>query len=133
MATAQDIIDIATLRLGRRPAGTAFNSYQSSMNSELFEALQNLISELTADNCLHIPTPTSTSTTLDLYDEQIRALGLLATRDFIPILRVRDVNPVLMRQIEDAERNLSSDNNISMAVEMPGLSFAYKYDIASDT
>ncbi len=132
MATAQNIIDSATLKLGLRLQGTSYADYDSSANGDAFTVLQDLIAQLTADNCLHIPTPSATTDTLDLYEEQVRDLKNLLARDLINEFRVTEVPPPLMAEISKSEDNLDSDNNISMAVEMPGLSFSYKYDVTSD-
>jgi|DEB0MinimDraft_3_1074331.scaffolds.fasta_scaffold42901_3 hypothetical protein len=132
MATAQNVIDSAAVKLGLCPTGTSFATWDSNANTDAFTVLQDLISKLTADNCLHIPTPSTVGTTLDLYEEQVRDLKLLLARDLIVEFRISDFSPLLFEQVKDAERSLSADNNISMAVQMPGLSFSYKYDVTSD-
>lgn len=121
MATAQDIIDSATLKLGIRQQGTAFNTYDSSANTDAFVVLQDLISELVADNALHIPTPAATTDTLDLYPEQIRSLKLLLARDLKMEFRVGEAPQELLAEIKEAERNLRIDNNISISADLSGL------------
>lgn len=133
MATAQDIIDAATLMVGVRPQGTAYNSFDSSANTDAFTALQDLIAEYAADNKLHIPVPSATTDTLDLYEEQIRSLKYVHAGDLIDLFRVKDVSPKLTREIEDAKQNLEADNNINISVDMSDLPGTYRYDIERDS
>jgi hypothetical protein len=131
MATAQQIIDSATLKLGLRPQGTTYDSFDSSANNDAFTVLQDLVAQLTADNCLHIPTPSSTTDTLDLYEEQVKDLKSLLARDLMVEFRIAEAGAQLMREISSAEDRLDNDNTISLEVEMP-LGFSYKYDVTSD-
>ena len=132
MADAQAIIDAATLNLGRRPAGTGFDSHDSAMNTELFTALQDLIANLAESNKLQIPTPSATTDTLDLYPGQVEALKWLFTKRCISALRVSAVNPWVMQMIDAADDDIQKYRNIDISVDLSEFSRKGRWDINTD-
>lgn len=132
MADAQEIIDAATLKLGRRPAGTTMSTHNSSLNTELFEAFQDLVSELNEGNKLQIPTPALVSTTLDLYPGQLRPLKLIFTEVAMSICRVREISPKLAQEIEEGKDKLNKYRNIDLSIDLGEYNRTGRYDIKSD-
>lgn len=133
MATAQDIIDASTLMLGLRSQGTAFSTYDSSANTDAFTALQDFIAQYAAENKLHIPTPSATSDTLDLYPEQIRSLKYAFAVDLMNLFRVAEIPQALASAIREATKDLESDNNIDISADLSDFKFtSSRYDITRD-
>lgn len=129
MATSQTIIDRATGILRVRGAGVSFSS--NAKNSDVFLALQNLISEWVEDSVLNIPAPSALGDTLDIPPGTERALAYNLAVEVASDLG-KQPTPFVANIAEQTKDRLEADITLDISVDMSDLSFAHRYNIEKE-
>ena len=133
MATPQNIIDRATSLIRVRTSGVTFSTDDANKNSDVFEALQNLISEWGEDGLMNIPAPSTLTETLDIPNGTIRALDYNLAVEICGDFGI-EPSPVVFKIAEDTKDRLEADIAIDISVDMSDLAFTFRqpYNVATD-
>lgn len=133
MATPQNIIDRATSLIRVRTSGVTFSTDDANKNSDVFESLQNLISEWGEDGLMNIPAPSTLTETLDIPNGTIRALDYNLAVEICGDFGI-EPSPVVFKIAEDTKDRLEADIAIDISVDMSDLAFTFRqsYNVATD-
>ena len=133
MATPQNIIDRATSLIRVRTSGVTFSTDDANKNSDVFESLQNLISEWGEDGLMNIPAPSTLTEPLDIPNGTIRALDYNLAVEICGDFGI-EPSPVVFKIAEDTKDRLEADIAIDISVDMSDLAFTFRqsYNVATD-